>query len=98
MREVGNKPETPSEPIDRSRRADILGAALLAFTERGVAGASIEDIRRRCGASVGSIYHHFGGKDGIAGALYLEGLGDYQRGFVGVLQDATSSQSGIRGG
>jgi AcrR family transcriptional regulator len=98
MAEAGNKPATPSEPIDRSRRADILGAALLAFTERGVAGASIEDIRRRCGASVGSIYHHFGGKDGIAGALYLEGLGDYQRGFVGVLQDATSSQSGIRGG
>ena len=33
-----------------------------AFTERGFAGATIEDVRERSGASTGSIYHHFGGK------------------------------------
>jgi AcrR family transcriptional regulator len=81
-----------------SRRSVVLGAALAEFTAHGVAGASIEDIRRRSGASVGSIYHHFGDKDGIAGALYLEGLGRYQRGFTNVLDAAASTRQGVEGG
>jgi AcrR family transcriptional regulator len=84
--------ETPT------RRSVILDAALAEFTAHGVAGTSIEDIRRRSGASVGSIYHHFGDKDGIAGALYLEGLSRYQRGFTDVLGDATTARSGVENG
>ncbi len=80
------------------RRAAILEAALVEFTAHGVAGASIEDIRRRSGASVGSIYHHFGDKDGIAGALYLEGLHDYQDGFLAVLAGAGSARDGVQRG
>jgi AcrR family transcriptional regulator len=79
------------------RRAAILDAALAEFTEHGVAGASIDAIRRRSGASVGSIYHHFGGKDGIAGALYLDGLRSYQDGFVDALARADSTRSGVEG-
>jgi AcrR family transcriptional regulator len=78
-----------------SRRKDILEAALASFIEHGVAGASIEDIRRRSGASVGSIYHHFGGKEGIAGALYVEGLRDYQEGLLAALSAATTTRAGI---
>jgi AcrR family transcriptional regulator len=80
------------------RREAILVAALAAFNEHGVAGTSIDEIRRRSGASVGSIYHHFGGKDELAGALYLEGLADYQEGFVSVLDRSSSSRSGVEGG
>jgi AcrR family transcriptional regulator len=82
---------------ETGRRAQILTAALAAFTEHGVAGASIEDIRRRSGASVGSIYHHFGGKDQLAGALYLEGLGGYQTGFRATLATARSTRAGVEG-
>jgi AcrR family transcriptional regulator len=81
-----------------SRRAAILRAALIEFTAHGVAGASIESIRRRSGASVGSIYHHFGDKDGIAGTLYLEGLGDYQGGFIAALTSAPSTREGVQDG
>jgi AcrR family transcriptional regulator len=77
------------------RRGAILEAALVEFTAHGVAGASIEDIRRRSGASVGSIYHHFGDKDGIAGALYLDGLRDYQEGLLATLRDAESTRVGV---
>src|ERR1700730_12909703 len=90
-------PAHPVRPPRPARRAAILEAARAAFTEHGVAGASIEDIRRRCGASVGSIYHHFGGKDGIAGALYLEGLRDYQRGLVLAFAGAHSTREGVEG-
>ena len=82
----------------QSRRAQILDAALTAFTEHGVAGASIEDIRGGSGASIGSIYHHFGGKEGIAGALYLEGMRGYQEGFLDVLAAAASTREGVAGG
>jgi AcrR family transcriptional regulator len=82
----------------RSRREAILDAALAEFTKHGVAGTSIDDIRRRSGASIGSIYHHFGEKDGIAGALYLDGLRDYQQGFVAAISAAPSTQDGIKRG
>ncbi len=78
-----------------ARRRSILDAALVEFTAHGVAGASIAAIRRRAGASVGSIYHHFGDKDGIAGALYLEGLHDYQQGVLATLAAADSTRAGI---
>jgi AcrR family transcriptional regulator len=79
------------------RQAAILEAALAEFNAHGVAGASIEDIRRRSGASVGSIYHHFGGKDGLAAALYLDGLREYQAGFVESLARADSTRAGVEG-
>ncbi len=60
------------------RKSDILEAALECFNRLGYAQATIADVRRKSGASVGSIYHHFGDKEGIAGALYVEGLRRYQ--------------------
>jgi AcrR family transcriptional regulator len=88
---------TDSAKRQSHRRGAILEAALAAFSEHGVAGTSIEEIRRRSGASVGSIYHHFGGKDELAGALYLNGLADYQAGFISVLIDSSSTRSGVEG-
>ena len=60
-----------------SRKDDILQAALRCFTEEGVDATTIEMIRDRSGASIGSLYHHFGNKERIIGALYLAGVGQY---------------------
>lgn len=62
-----------------------------------MAGASIDDIRQLSGASVGSIYHHFAGKEGLAAALYNETLADYQAGLLGVLDAAGDTRAGIEG-
>jgi AcrR family transcriptional regulator len=70
------------------RRREILDAALVCFDERGYDATTIEEIRSRSGASVGSIYHHFGGKDRIADALYTEALRGYQLGFLELLGDS----------
>ena len=40
----------------------LLDAAREVFTEQGFTNASIADIVDRAGSSVGSLYHHFGGK------------------------------------
>lgn len=59
-----------------STRAALLGAAREVFASNGFAEASILDVVGRAGASVGSLYHHFGGK----AELYLALFEDYQRG------------------
>ena len=78
------------------RRQVILDAALEAFAERGTAAATVDDVRRRSGASVGSIYHHFGDKEGLAAALYVEGLRSYQRGFLEVLSRGANAERAVR--
>lgn len=61
----------------RSRKDEILQAALACFTEVGVDGTTIEMIRDRSEASIGSLYHHFGNKERIIAALYLAGTAEY---------------------
>lgn len=77
------------------RKQEILGAALRGFAEKGLAGTTVEEVRRRSGASVGSIYHHFGGVDGIAVSLYVEILREYQAGLVRALKRAHEAESGV---
>jgi AcrR family transcriptional regulator len=81
----------------QARRQAILDAGLHLFVERGLGGASVEDIRLRSGASVGSIYHHFGSKEGIAAALYASAIADYQRGALAVVRRAASAEEGVKG-
>lgn len=64
-------------PAAADRKSAILSAALAVFSEKGIEAATIDDIRQRSQASVGSIYHHFGTKEGIAAALFMQGLDDY---------------------
>jgi AcrR family transcriptional regulator len=74
-----------------------LQAALASFEELGYEDSTIEDIRRRSRASVGSIYHHFGGKAGMASALYAEGLADYQAGLLVRMRRSRSARGLIKG-
>jgi AcrR family transcriptional regulator len=52
----------------------LLAAAREVFAAGGFADANITDVVTRAGASVGSLYHHFGGK----ADLYLALFEDYQ--------------------
>ncbi len=76
-------------------RRRVLSAALKCFSAHGVAGSSVEQIRALSGVSVGSIYHHFGGKEGIALALYLEGLRQANKASLRRLHAARGAQAGV---
>jgi AcrR family transcriptional regulator len=65
--------ERGSERALATRRA-LLEAARAVFARSGFAEASIADVVAGAGASVGSLYHHFGGK----ADLYLALFEDYQ--------------------
>jgi len=57
-----------------STRSALLAAAREVFCASGFAEASIAEVVAGAGASVGSLYHHFGGK----AELYLALFEDYQ--------------------
>ncbi len=56
-------------------RTSLLSAARDVFAGSGFAEAAIVDVVARAGASVGSLYHHFGGK----AELYLALFEDHQQ-------------------
>ncbi|WP_248959604.1 TetR/AcrR family transcriptional regulator [Sphaerisporangium perillae] len=51
-------------------RKVMLRAAREVFTEHGFAEASVSEVVKRAGSSVGSLYHHFGGKTELFLALW----------------------------
>jgi AcrR family transcriptional regulator len=79
----------------QKRRRDILSASLRCFLRHGVDAATIEQIRHGSGASAGSIYHHFGSKQGIAVALYVEGQAELADVFRSAMKGQESLKEGI---
>ncbi len=69
---IRNDAARPARQQSRSAatRQGFLSAARAVFGEEGFAEASVAEIVRRAGSSVGSMYHHFGGKNELFVALY----------------------------
>jgi AcrR family transcriptional regulator len=80
-----------------ARRRKILDATLECFDQKGLAATSIEDVCSTAGLSVGSIYHHFTGKDDIFEHLVGEATGKYLRGLVDALEQGRTLEQSIRG-
>ena len=78
------------------RRREILEAALLCFSESGIENTTIDMIKTQSGASVGSIYHHFSNKEGVATALYIAALEDHANQQFALLEQANSAESTIK--
>lgn len=78
------------------RRQVILAAALACFDEFGVTATTVEQIRDRARCSIGSLYHHFGGKEGVASALFIEGISDLNAGLLLRLDSCASAEEGVR--
>lgn len=78
------------------RRRDILDASLRCFMKHGIEAATIEQIREASGASSGSIYHHFGSKQAIAVALYLDGMEELSQVLRNAMQEQSDLRQGIR--
>lgn len=70
-----------------SRQQSILEAALTAFSTKGFDQTSIEDICAAAPSSVGSFYHHFGSKEGVAATLFAEAVERFQTGLRSALHE-----------
>ncbi len=69
----------------RPRRADarrnyerLLGVAAETFAERG-AGASLEEIARRAGVGIGTLYRHFPTRQALLEAVYIDEVEEMSR-------------------
>ncbi len=60
----------PRKKTQIDTRDLILDSALRLFSDKGYFNTSIHDIVRDSNISIGSIYHHFKDKRGVALALY----------------------------
>jgi AcrR family transcriptional regulator len=77
-------------------RAQFLDAARVVFAERGFAEASVSEVVEQAGSSVGSLYHHFGGKAELFTALW-ERYRDEQHAAAAAAV-ATARAEGVAGG
>jgi AcrR family transcriptional regulator len=66
------------EPRQSSRRS-VLRHALALFNAEGIEAATIDDLRRASGQSVGTIYHHFKNKEGVVATLFFAAFDDQSR-------------------
>jgi AcrR family transcriptional regulator len=60
----------------------VLAAALDCFGRLGIDATTIQDIQRAANCSVGSLYHHFGSKEGIAEELFIDGISRFNEGML----------------
>ncbi len=87
----------PRATAVKSARQNIIDAALQLFASRGYEATTIEDIRAASAASTGSIYHHFGSKEGIGAAIFVEGLAAFQEQVIDLYETETDAETGVRG-
>ena len=81
--------EVPNpEPID----CRILTAALDLFVDNGYHNVSVHDVQKQANVSIGSIYNHFGGKEGIAKALYKHLLNEMNEMIDSIIEQAADTQ------
>ena len=78
------------KPRSASARTAVLDAAARLFDERGYAAVSIADLTAASGVSNGSIYHHFGAKDGVLAELMIDALGGFQDELLAILAEHPS--------
>lgn len=80
----------------KTRKQEILEAALACFTENGIEATTIEMIRERSGSSVGSMYYHFGNKEAIAAALFFDVLAEHNELQHRLLSTARNAEEGVK--
>lgn len=79
----------------QARKESVLRAALECFSELGIEATTIHDIQRRANCSIGSIYHHFGSKEGIAEELFLDGIQRLNRGMLKKIRAARNAEESV---
>lgn len=79
-----------------ARKQQVVAAALKCFTDKGVEKTTVADICRESGCSVGSLYHHFGNKEGVAGELFIHAIERLNADLLTRLQRCRSVASGVR--
>lgn len=74
----------------------LLDAALALVREHGVSRLAVQELSARSGVSMGSLYHHFGSRDGVVFALYRRSLERMLGEISGAVLEHRSARAGVR--
>lgn len=72
----------PASALERS--AEILDRIRQAFAEKGFDGASMQDLARAAGMSVGNFYRYFPSKDAIVAAMVGHDMAEIEQDFAAI--------------
>jgi len=75
----------PSAAPDQ-RSGEILDSARRAFVEKGFDGASMQDLARATGMSVGNFYRYFPSKAAIVAAIVARDLAEVEQDFRAIIE------------
>ena len=82
----------PVAPSDL-RSAMILASVRRAFMDKGFDGASMQDLAREAGMSVGNFYRYFPSKSAIIEAIITGDMADLERDFSAIIGSGDPMQS-----
>src|ERR1039457_2396309 len=80
----------------RRNRQLLIAAALAAFTEHGADDASLDEIARRAGVGIGTLYRHFPTRQALLEAVYrsqVEALCARAQEYSGEAGDVPASEA-----
>ena len=75
-----------------ARSRAILATASRLFAKKGYSQTTTAEIAREAGVAEGTLYHHFGSKDGIFLTLFDETVGGYLAGIEALLARGTTGR------
>jgi AcrR family transcriptional regulator len=78
-------PDLPLPAAPDARQSGILDAIRASFIEKGFDGASMQDLARAAGMSVGNFYRYFPSKDAIIAAIAMRDLADVEAEFATII-------------
>jgi len=71
--------QAPSHPRSEAKRGRIIEAAMQHFAEQGYHGVRVGDIAVALGIAKGSIFQHFGSKDGLFFEVYKRAVRSFSK-------------------
>ncbi len=77
-------------------KSRVMEVALVHFSEVGIERTNVSDILADAGCSVGSLYHHFGNKEGIAEAVFVDGVNQFNSRLLAALLPRRTASTGIK--
>ena len=72
---------------ERSTRDRVIDAVLELIEDGGEVAVRIDEVRERAGVSIGSIYHHFGDRDGLIVAAQVHRFSRFAEAEIAALSD-----------
>jgi len=93
--EAGDVGSGPRSRRSRDTQERVLDVVVEQLEEGGEAAVRVDVVRDRSGVSIGSIYHHFGDRDGLIAAAQLRRLVRYAEAEIGALSEIVERAANV---